>query len=150
MNTLLKNTIYLDMPQQMAKFRGYDKQMMTLMKRMMLPTSLQSRNSTTLECKVHIEATTAAQEYLEEIVCNAVIQERGSSTDRKTAMTTMSIMVVLLASRCLRSRLSLVKPKIDIRLKQILGEALSEDIFVFLQRDFYLGLNILRFLHPFK
>ena len=98
--------------------------------------------------KVRIEAATAVQEYLEEIVCNAVIQERGSSTDRKTAMTTMSIMVVLLASRCLRSRLSLVKPKIDIRLKQILSDAQIEKKLCLPIKGFYLGLNITRFLHP--
>jgi hypothetical protein len=39
--------------------------------------------------------------YLDEIVCRAVMTMRGISTERKTPMTTMSIMVVLLASLCL-------------------------------------------------
>ena len=56
--------------------------------------------------------------HLEEIVWRAEMTESGISTARKTAMTTMSIMVVELASLCLRSRLSFVKPNIDILLMQ--------------------------------
>ena len=52
------------------------------------------------------------------MVWRAEMTERGISTARKTAMTTISIIVVELASLCLRSRLSFVKPKIDIRLKK--------------------------------
>ena len=56
----------------------------------------------TEKCKVTI--------YLDEMVCRAVITISGVSTDKKTAMTTISIMVVLLASRCLLlSRLPLDK-----------------------------------------
>ena len=36
--------------------------------------------------------------YLEDIVCSAVMVDSGSSTARKTAITTMSIMVVLFAA----------------------------------------------------
>ena len=57
--------------------------------------------------------------HLEDIVCSAVMVESGSSTARKTAITTMSIMVVLFASLCLRSRASLLLgliPNIERRL----------------------------------
>ena len=53
------------------------------------------------------------------MVCRAVMVESGSSTARKTAMTTMSIIVVLLASLCLRSLASLLpglSPNIERRL----------------------------------
>ena len=53
---------------------------------------------------------------VEDIVCRAVMVDSGSSTARKTAMTTMSIMVVLLASLCRLSLCSLLKPNIDSRL----------------------------------
>ena len=46
--------------------------------------------------------------HLEEMVWSSVITMRGLSTDRNTAITTISIMVVLYASRCrLLSRLPL-------------------------------------------
>ena len=41
------------------------------------------------------------EDIVEDIVCRAVITISGISTERKTAMTTMSILVVLLASLCL-------------------------------------------------
>jgi len=53
-------------------------------------------------------------------VCSAVIHERGNSTARKTAMTTISIMVVLLASLCRLSLLSLLNPNMDILLAIVL------------------------------
>ena len=65
-----------------------------------------------------IQAKNYLRSYLEEMVWRAEMTERGISTARKTAMTTISIIVVELASLCLRSRLSFVKPKIDILLKQ--------------------------------
>ena len=55
------------------------------------------------------------------MVCSAVMVESGSSTARKTAITTMSIMVVLLASLCLLSLASLLLgliPNIERRLRE--------------------------------
>ena len=57
------------------------------------------------------------QPYLDDIVWRAVMVDSGSSTAKKTAMTTMSIMVVLLASLCRLSLCSLLKPNIERRLK---------------------------------
>ena len=56
--------------------------------------------------------------YLDDIVCSAVMVDNGNSTARNTAMTTINIMVVLLASLCLLSRASLLwNPNIDRRLE---------------------------------
>ena len=52
--------------------------------------------------------------YFDDIVCSAVMVDKGNSTARKTAMTTINIRVVLLASLCLLSLASLeLNPNID-------------------------------------
>ena len=51
------------------------------------------------------------------MVWSAAMVDRGNSTARKTAITTISIMVVLLASLCRRSLCSLLNPNIESRLK---------------------------------
>ena len=56
--------------------------------------------------------STAARADLEEMVWRAVMTMRGISTERNTAITTISIIVVLCASRCRRvSRLPLHKQR---------------------------------------